>query len=372
MRLLDRYLLRELLVPFGYCLSGFFIFWVTFDLFSDLSKFQSNKLKGLEVAQYYVVRTPELLMIVLPVALLLALLYALTNLSRHHELTAIRAAGVSIWRMAAPYFTLGFCLSVFLFVMNEFWVPESAQMAEEILTQHLVGQTNSPAKDWEKSLGFTNTRENRKWFMVAYHIPSHSMYRPHVEWTLATGTRYAISAEWAHYQDGHWVFTNAQQQIFPAVKGAFPALTETNLLAMEEFTETPEEIKSEIKVGKINNLKEVKKAQLSIQEILNYKSLHAEDSAKNSMLDTKLHGRLAAPWTCLVVVILALPFGAATGRRNVYVGVASSILICFSYFVLTQLGLALGSGGYIPPILAAWFPLVLFAATGIYLTFKLR
>lgn len=372
MRLLDRYLLRELLIPFTYCLSGFFIFWVTFDLFSDLSKFQSNKLKGIEVAQYYLARTPELLMTVLPVALLLALLYALTNLSRHHELTAIRAAGVSVWRLAAPYFTLGFSCSVLLFLVNEVWVPESAQKAEEILNQHLVGQTNSPAKDWEEKLGFTNTRENRKWFMVAYHRPSSSMYRPHVEWKLATGTRYAISAEWAYYIDGHWVFTNAQQQVFPAVKDSFPTLSQTNLLVMNEFTESPEEIKSEIKVSKIKNLKEVKKAQLSIQEILNYKSLHAEDSAKNDMLDTKLHGRLATPWTCLVVVILALPFGAASGRRNVYVGVASSILICFSYFVLSQLGLALGSGGYVPPVLAAWFPLVFFAATGIFLTIRLR
>jgi lipopolysaccharide export LptBFGC system permease protein LptF len=61
-----------------------------------------------------------------------------------------------------------------------------------------------------------------------------------------------------------------------------------------------------------------------------------------------------------------------TGRRNVYVGVASSIVICFLYFVLTQVMLALGAGGYLPPILAAWLPLGLFAAGGIYMTRLLR
>src|SRR3954471_10836982 len=94
MRLLDRYLMRELLVPFSYCLSGFFVFWISFDLFAELAEFQRHKVKAIEIAEYYLVKTPELLIIVLPVALLLALLYALTNLSRHHELTAIRAAGV--------------------------------------------------------------------------------------------------------------------------------------------------------------------------------------------------------------------------------------------------------------------------------------
>jgi len=90
------------------------------------------------------------------------------------------------------------------------------------------------------------------------------------------------------------------------------------------------------------------------------------------MLDTKLHGRLAAPWTCLVVVLIALPFGAASGRRNVFVGVASSILICFTYFVLQQLSLALGSGGHVPPWAAAWSPNAAFGLTGLFLTARVR
>src|SRR5690349_21197349 len=79
MRLLDRYLLRELGMPLLYCLAGFLIFWISFDLFSDLDDFQKAQMSAREIAQYYVVRTPELLVTVLPVALLLGLLYALTH-----------------------------------------------------------------------------------------------------------------------------------------------------------------------------------------------------------------------------------------------------------------------------------------------------
>jgi lipopolysaccharide export system permease protein len=89
-------------------------------------------------------------------------------------------------------------------------------------------------------------------------------------------------------------------------------------------------------------------------------------------LYTKLHGRLAAPWTCLVVVLIALPFGAASGRRNIFVGVASSIFICFTFFVLLQLGLALGTGGYLPAWLAAWFPNLIFGIAGLWLTARVR
>src|SRR5438093_13280022 len=98
MRLLDRYLLRELLIPLGFCLGGFLIFWISFDLFSSLKELQDHKLHAGDIIAYYLAKTPEFLVLVLPVALLLALLYTLTNHARHHELTAIRAAGISWWR----------------------------------------------------------------------------------------------------------------------------------------------------------------------------------------------------------------------------------------------------------------------------------
>ena len=70
--------------------------------------------------------------------------------------------------------------------------------------------------------------------------------------------------------------------------------------------------------------------------------------------------------------LIAIPFAAASGRRNVFVGVASSISICFIYFVLLRIGLALGSGGYAPPWLAAWFPNVSFGLTGLWLAARVR
>jgi len=85
-----------------------------------------------------------------------------------------------------------------------------------------------------------------------------------------------------------------------------------------------------------------------------------------------LHNRWATPWTCLVVVLIALPFGAPSGRRNVFVGVASSVFICFTFFVIRELALALGSGGYVTPWLAAWAPNLVFGGAGFFLTQRVR
>src|SRR5208337_1857447 len=110
MRLLDRYLFRELLTPLAYCLCGLVLLGNCFSLFGDIEKLQERKLHLLDVLEYAIAITPEFLVLVLPITLLLALLYTLTNLSRSHEITAMRAAGVSLPRICAPYFFVGCAL----------------------------------------------------------------------------------------------------------------------------------------------------------------------------------------------------------------------------------------------------------------------
>jgi lipopolysaccharide export system permease protein len=92
----------------------------------------------------------------------------------------------------------------------------------------------------------------------------------------------------------------------------------------------------------------------------------------SAKLETQYQGHYATPWTCFVVVLVALPFGAASGRRNVYVGVASSLGICFAFFVSLQVALALGSRGTVPPCLAGWAPNFLFGIGGVWLTWRVR
>lgn len=372
MRLLDRYLLRELLIPFGYCLIGFLIFWVSFDLFAELGDFQKYRLTVGDVLTYYFVKTPEVLVTVLPVAFLLALLYALTNHARHHELTAIRAAGVSLLRLSLPYLGVGFFLSCGVLAMNELWVPESQEAAAQVLARHQAARNTGRSREWVQNLCFYNQRDGRSWVIEAYNLETAEMLKPHVVVRQPDGSQQEILAERGWRVDGLWVFTNLNILHYAPNPQTVPAREQVESRSMADFTETPEQIRSEIKINKLNSFKAVRKTQLSIMEILEYKRLHPGGTTQTDMLDTKLHGRLASPWTCLVVVLIALPFGAATGRRNVFVGVASSIVICFGYFVMLQLALALGTGGYLPSWVAAWTPNALFGFGGLLLTRRVR
>jgi lipopolysaccharide export system permease protein len=375
MRLLDRYLLRELLLPLVYCLGGFLVSFVAFDLFDSLDNFNLLNLTAADIAEYYLHRTPEFLVAsyVVPMSLLLAMLYALTTHARHHELTAMRAAGVPLSRIAMPYFVVGFLFSLGVFYLNEELLPQGLEAAEQIKSRRVREQSQVAQKVWKRNVFFLNAVDRRTWRIGAFHVRQNVMWNPQFDWTRPDGTRLRVIAERARWVNRQWLFTNVEQLEFSADVQSLPNISKLDELVVPELTETPRIIKSEIKISGIEGLRSLRKTQLSSVEILDYLRLHPRlDKQMRNSLKTMLHSRLAAPWICFVVVLIAVPFGALPGRRNVFVGVASSMGICFAFFVMKDLALALGSGGYVPPWVAAWFPNALFATTGLILMWRVR
>ncbi|MEN9572525.1 MAG: hypothetical protein RL514_380 [Verrucomicrobiota bacterium] len=372
MRLLDRYLLRELMIPLLYCLGGFLIFFVAGDLMNELPMLQGKGLTGWDIAEYYVFKLPELLVNVLPMGLLLALLYALAQHGKHHELVAIRAAGVSLWRLAAPYLAVGVVFSAGLFVASEIIGPRAEEAKDDVLNRYQTKLDQQTELQWRRDVNFNNDMAGHEWKIGAYGLHTHEMLRVNVTWTGRDQLRRVLFANRGAYTNGVWHFTDAELWTY-APPNPDPFRTRTNLVVFPELDESPRLIRSEIKVNSMNAVRAAKKLRFSLAEILDYQRLHPRlTGSKADELSTQFHGRLAMPFTCFVVVLLALPFGAAPGRRNVAIGVAASIGIGFAFFVVSKLALVLGTGGHVPGWVAGWTPTVLFAAVGIVLTHRLR
>jgi lipopolysaccharide export system permease protein len=375
MRLLDRYLLRELLLPLAYCLGGFLVSFIAFDLFNSIADLQRANLSPGDILEYYLHRTPEFLVTsyVMPMSLLLALLYALTTHARHHELTAMRAAAIPLWRITLPYFAVGLVFSAVVFFLNEKLVPDGLEAAERLKSRRADAESKEAQKVWKRSVFFLNPVDNRRWNIGAFHLQQNVMWHPQFDWRRADGTLLRVTAERALWTRRQWVFTNVEQLEFTAEVNALPTITKLETLIVPGLTETPRVIKSEIKISGLDSLRSLRKTQLTSTEILDYLRLHPQlERQKRDSLETMLHARFAAPLICLVVVLIAVPFGAQSGRRNAFVGVASSVGICFVFFVMKEFAVALGSGGYVAPWLAAWTPNALFALTGLVLMWRVR
>lgn len=373
-RLLDRYLLRELLIPLIYCFCGFMVFWIAFEFASDIDDFQRAHLKALDVGLYYWVRLPKLLVdIVAPITFLLALLYTVTQHARHNELTAMRAAGMSLWRICVPYWFVGLLLSLGCFWLNENKVPTGVDQAERILYKNEKTPAGSYSRDWIRGVTFQNNRDQRLWLIDAFNKKTFQLSRPDVEWRADDGGRKKLIAMAALHHEGDWVFDGVQLFSYSPA-GALTNMVQTNRLVITNFTELPSHIRNEIRVNSRGSFKEAKRLQISIRELEEYRSLRGDSLAPKdrAWVETRLHERYSTPFTCLVVALIAVPFAAPSGRRNVYVGVASSLFIGFAYFVLKEFSLAAGTGGHIQPWVAAWLPNSFFGLLGIWLISRVR
>jgi lipopolysaccharide export system permease protein len=374
MRLHDRYLFRELLTPLAFCLGGFLVFWVAYFFFGEMDNMQKHQLQLLDCVEYAVAMMPGFFIMVLPITLLLALLYALTHHSRYHELTALRAAGVSLWRLCAPYFVVGLAAAGIYFVINEVIVPRCASWSEDILSRHVQLENNPKAKTHFTKIGFRTVHANRIWQMDEYDSITKIMVNPNVTWTLPDGSQRQLVAERAGRTNGVWIFSNVKQFVQAGPQAPLMRFgTNTSLLAMPEFDETPKQILSNLKMSDSQTLRGSRNADIPLRDLREYLKLHPDlprDDA--NALRTKYYGRLAAPWTCLVVIFIAIPFGAQSGRRNLFFGVAGSIFICFAFFVLQQVSLAFGLNGHLPAWLAAWLPNIFFATLGTVLILRTR
>ena len=167
MRLLDRYLIREWLIPFGVCLSGFMLLWIAFKLINELDEFAG--VGAAEIARYYWVTLPGNFFVVVPVALLLSLMYAINQHSRHHEFIAIRNAGIGMFRMSAPYLLVGVLLSAGLYWSNEKWLPNGLREGEIIKTVQAKGKENPLGPGWITDVKLRNDEASRSWQIPAFN-----------------------------------------------------------------------------------------------------------------------------------------------------------------------------------------------------------
>jgi len=372
MRLLDRYLFRELLTPLVLCLGGFLIFWVSLDLFNRLNEMQENKLHALDVLEYAAAMIPAFLVTILPIILLLALLYTLTAHARHNEITAMRAAGISLWRICVPYYITGLIAACAVYGINEYLVPDCSTWADHIMHRYVRTDNDSNVGHDLRGRQFGNASGSRQWILGEFHPDTGQILQPRVFWNRPDGSTLDIRADSAAFTNGVWTFYNVQEKAQANQRAPVEKLAPTNLLTMPEFEERPSQMVNEVKIDRYGGIA-ADDLDIPLPDILTYLHQHPHlTKQKNGWLQTQLQRRFSTPATCLVVVMIAVPFGAVSGRRNLFAGVASSIFICFFFIIIQKVSLAYGSNGSAPAWLAAWLPNLIFAGTGLILTLRAK
>ena len=357
MRLLDRYILRNFLQVYLYCIAGFISIWLIFDISDNISTFIDERISLLLAVRYYATQVPQVFIILLPVSLLLALLFTLGRMSRANEVVSMLTAGISLPRVLVPLIGMGLLTVAASMALNYSLAPHA-----ELARKALLSEARARPSPMIEGQIFRNRTDDRTWFVQNFRHGSNSFNNVQVLQQDANDdivTNYLATRAFYRPETKAWELENARvvhydhtgniidEQIYPSLR-------------VEHWSETP------FRLGSANERAEF----LSLPELREY--LHFNADFPDTLLApfrTHFQYRLALPWTCLVVVCIAAPLGIGYSRRGVLSSVAAAVILVFSMNFLTHLFLALGEGDRISAWTAAWTPNFLFAAIGLYLLY---
>lgn len=359
MRILDRYILKNFLVPFLYCLLGFVAIWLVSDTAEHINDFMSPKSSAHLVLLYYKTQLPQIIVLILPVALLLSLLFSLGKMSRANEIISMLAAGKSLWRITVPFVFVGIAVACGSFALNRKLAPQADLEKKRIMDRISSGE------DWHSFLVgelFRNRTDFRTWYVQTIFLKRNEIDGLHITQQDAKGNirrKYYAAAATYETRDKSWNFTAGKTVDFD-IDGNQTGEEQWQTKKILGWSETPWRIMSA----------SMEAQNLSLTELRQYLRINSDfTAAQLAPYRTHYHYRWAVPATCLVVIFIAVPLGIVYSRRGVLAGVAGSIFIFFAMIFLDKLFLALGKGDRIPAQVAAWGPNAIFAIVGFFLLY---
>jgi lipopolysaccharide export system permease protein len=351
MKLIDRHILKNFLVPFAYILISLLGLFLTYDISTKTARFLRQHVPFLRILKFYSLYIPQLIAFGLPMVILLATVLGIGRMSKNNEITAMRACGVSVLRVACPLFLVGLLLAAVGFFLLEKVVTRTFGETRRF-EQELKGRTTPVAVT---EAGHVVTGDEGAVLTYRAYDPSRRQLEG-LSWEEETHNpkgKAVLTADMAVWiEDAWWA---------ASVTIEFPDGTYTwhKKMKMYDWDFRPEEITGK-KFAEEMTLVELRKG------VHKYKTA----PQKVRELQIQVHRRVALPLLNLVVIAVALPFALKGGKRggSVAIGVGISMLLCLAYYGLTVF-LSLVSA--VPPWLGVWFPNILFGTGGGIATFRI-
>jgi LPS export ABC transporter permease LptG/LPS export ABC transporter permease LptF len=363
-RILDEYVVREFLGTFLLVLAGFVMLLLVFTFFELIGDILRNHITLSMIGEYLVNLTPSMLYQITPLAVLIAVLVTFGVLNRNSEIVAMKATGISLYRLVIPIVSISALLAIGLFLFAEFYLPQ-ANRRQEALHNIIKGRPPQTVLHPEQNWIFGEPRrgEPGRIFYYKFFDPERNEFANLSLFefdpsTFALSRRiFAARAVW-DADAGTWVFLNGWQR---DIAGA-------NITEYRPFLKTSF---AEIHEGPGYFKKESWQAQeMNFGQLDSYIRDLSQSGFDTVRLRVELWHKLADPLAAVLMAVLAIPFALMMGRRDSLTGIAVAIAVALTYWVVDGLFGAMGNVNYLPAALAAWSADVLFGLVGGYLLLK--
>lgn len=362
--ILDEYVIREFVQTFIMVLTSFVLLMLVFTFFELLGDIIRNHTALVVVVEYLANLTPSMVYSITPMSVLISVLVVFGGLNRSSELTAMKASGISLYRIVLPILVIASILAGSLFLFGESYLP-TANRKQEALHNVIKGK---PAQ--------TYLRPDRKW-MFGQQERGKSERIFYYEFFDSDNDRFAnitifeldpttfllsrrIFAAGAHWDPAvhRWIFEHGWQRSFD--KNIVTDYQTFEVTTFPELHEVPQYFKKETRQSQ----------EMSFTELRRYIRDLRQSGLDTMRLRVQLNRKLAQPLITLVMAILAVPFALSMGKRGSLAGIGIAIGMAIAYLFVDGMFEAMGNVNMLPAFLAAWSPDLLFGLAGSYLLLR--
>jgi LPS export ABC transporter permease LptG len=360
-QIVDTYVLSNFLFYVVLVLASFVSLSEVYFFFELVGDMLRNNISLIDMFAYLFFLTPELIYTLLPISLLAAVLIHFGIMSKNNEVTAFKACGVSLYRLAIPILIGSTLLSGGLFAFDFYYVP-GANRKQDALRDKIKGRPKQ-----------TYYRPDRKWIMGRGSAIYYYQYFDTTNNIMAgvnvfeldpntfrlTRQILAERAVWSPVQKT-WIFDNGWNSDFPTTnrREFHPFKTAT----FSELTEEPAYFFTT----------QLQDKHMNFRELDRYIADLKQRGFETEKLQVQFFRKFSVPLFALIMAMLAIPFGFLVGNRGAMTGIGVSMAIGIAYLGLDPLFQKIGEAGQLAPAVAAWSPDILFSLTGLYFLARMK
>ncbi|OPY92416.1 MAG: Lipopolysaccharide export system permease protein LptG [Syntrophaceae bacterium PtaU1.Bin231] len=351
MTVLDRYISREFILTFGFVLLAFLCLYMIVDFFERIRMFLSNSATLGQIVSYHLYTVPGIVAMMIPACVLLAALITFGLLSRNHEIVAMKANGISLYRIALPVMAFAIVACAVNFLLNEFVTPAANRRAEYI--KYVEVQKK---KEWGAF------KENQIWYKSGNAVYNFKLVSPsenriqgvtihHLDAGFSLVSR--IDAREARWTGERWELRDVLRTTFAGPD--FPSIERLPALPVE-IAERPEDLQAVQKSAD----------QMGFRELRDYIGKLRREGYDATRYETDLHGKIAFVFVSLILALIGVSFPMRSERSGgIAQGIGIGVVIGFSYWIVFAFMLSLGRSGTLPPLVAAWATNVIFGIAAV-------
>ncbi len=361
-QILDVYILRGWLFYFLIMVAAFTGIYLIADFFQLLGDMVRNQASLRVVLDYYGFLLPQIFYFpVVPLSALVATLVNFSLMSKSNQVTAMKSAGISLYRVATPVLIVCALLSVGLFFLDDQYLPASNRHLDALRNQ-IKGRpaqtTSRPGRQW--IFGQSSRMFHYRFFDSDRNVFGNlDVFEFDSKTFRITRRIHATRAFWEPPVHA-WLLENGWMRDFDGDR--ITNYFSFSVATFNEFTERPEYFNKEVKPS----------AEMSARQLGQYIDELGQSGFDVVRLSVQLERKFAFPLVALVAALIGVPFAFTMGKQGAISGIAVSILIALFYWAVSSLFEAMGNLNQLPPALAAWSPDLLFGLGGVYLFLRAK